>query len=220
MDTRPTVLIISAHPDDMEIGMGGTAAKLAASGARVVSMILTDGRRSPNTFDWTEDEMAEVRNREAHNAAAALGIGAPIFLNLPSLEGDQFHVAVAYIAMFLKDEKPTVAYTLHPQLDRHPTHRKAGEATLEAKGKAAWTGAVWAYEVWGAFPRPDQFEGIDGTVGEKALAIRAHQSQIATMDYGTVIGFNRWRAAFSDTHSASRDAAYAEAFMLLSREGV
>jgi len=44
------VLVISAHPDDMEIGMGGTVAKLSASGCSIISVVLTDGR-SPNPLD-------------------------------------------------------------------------------------------------------------------------------------------------------------------------
>ena len=38
------VLIISPHPDDMEIGMGGTASKLIDSGVDVVSLVVTDAR--------------------------------------------------------------------------------------------------------------------------------------------------------------------------------
>jgi N-acetylglucosamine malate deacetylase 1 len=37
------ILIVSAHPDDMEIGMGGTAARLIEEGAEVTSFIMTDG---------------------------------------------------------------------------------------------------------------------------------------------------------------------------------
>ena len=48
------VVIISAHPDDMEIGMGGTAAKLVESMAVITSVVITNGGRSSNPFAFTE----------------------------------------------------------------------------------------------------------------------------------------------------------------------
>jgi LmbE family N-acetylglucosaminyl deacetylase len=47
------ILIVSAHPDDMEIGMGGTVAKLVEEGAEITSLIVTDGGRASNPFRWT-----------------------------------------------------------------------------------------------------------------------------------------------------------------------
>ena len=58
------VVIISAHPDDMEIGMGGTVAKLVESMAVSTSVVVTNGGRSSNPFTLTEQRMAEVRREE------------------------------------------------------------------------------------------------------------------------------------------------------------
>ena len=44
------VVIISAHPDDMEIGMSGTVAKLVESMAVITSVVVTNGGRSSNPF--------------------------------------------------------------------------------------------------------------------------------------------------------------------------
>jgi LmbE family N-acetylglucosaminyl deacetylase len=55
------VVIISAHPDDMEIGMGGTVAKLVESMSVITSVVITNGGRSSNPFALTELRMAEVR---------------------------------------------------------------------------------------------------------------------------------------------------------------
>ena len=59
------VVIISAHPDDMEIGMGGTVAKLAESMAVMTSVVITNGGRSSNPFALSEQRLAEVRREEA-----------------------------------------------------------------------------------------------------------------------------------------------------------
>jgi len=52
------ILIVNAHPDDMEIGMGGTVAKLAESQAVITSVVITNGGRASNPFGWTEQRMA------------------------------------------------------------------------------------------------------------------------------------------------------------------
>ncbi len=77
------VLIITAHPDDMEVGMGGTVAKLAESHAAITSVVATDGGRAPNPFGWTEQQMAEIRKEEALRAAHILGVHDVLFLNEP-----------------------------------------------------------------------------------------------------------------------------------------
>jgi LmbE family N-acetylglucosaminyl deacetylase len=53
------IVIISAHPDDMEIGMGGTVAALAESKAVITSVVITNGGRSSNPFALTEQRMAK-----------------------------------------------------------------------------------------------------------------------------------------------------------------
>ena len=77
------VVIISAHPDDMEIGMGGTVAKLVESMAVITSVVVTNGGRSSNPFALTEQRMAEVRRQEALRAAGVLGIKDVIFCDEP-----------------------------------------------------------------------------------------------------------------------------------------
>lgn len=73
------ILIVSAHPDGMEIGMGGTVAKLVAEQAEITSLIVTDGGRASNPFGWTEQRIAEVRRAEALRAAEVLGVKDVIF---------------------------------------------------------------------------------------------------------------------------------------------
>src|SRR5881409_4216340 len=73
------ILIVSAHPDDMEIGMGGTVAKLAESKAIITSVVVTDGGRASNPFAWIEKRMAEVRREEALRAARVLGVEQVLF---------------------------------------------------------------------------------------------------------------------------------------------
>lgn len=71
------VIAISPHPDDAEIGCGGTLAQLAEMGYRVGIIDLTDGEPTPFNDD------PEIRIRESKEAAKILGIER-ILLNLPN----------------------------------------------------------------------------------------------------------------------------------------
>src|SRR5438477_12933342 len=66
-----TVLAIHAHPDDIEILAGGTMALLAAAGNRVVFVSMTAG--DCGSHEHGPDEIAEIRRREAGNAARLAG---------------------------------------------------------------------------------------------------------------------------------------------------
>jgi len=212
-----TVVIVSAHPDDMEIGMGGTVAKLSEAGAAVYSVILTDGRRSPNPFKWSHEQMVETRKTEAQDAAKYLKIREVIFGDLPDLRSpDHLDRAVSTILEVMHRSSASEIFTLHPELDRHSSHRAAGKATLQAAGKLPITPSIWAYEVWGLFPQWDRLEDITRQIGDKIFAIQQHRSQVATIPYAEgVMGLNRWRAVFADPEQTENRLTYAEAFIAL-----
>lgn len=65
------VLFIGCHPDDIEIACGGTAAKCAKRGDTISFVVATDGRMG--SFGLPPDEIAEVRRREAEEAASLVG---------------------------------------------------------------------------------------------------------------------------------------------------
>jgi N-acetylglucosamine malate deacetylase 1 len=215
------ILLISAHPDDMEIGMGGTAAKLAADGSILTSVVLTDGRRSANPFALSPEDLADRRKTEAQKAASLLGIHQVLFCNLPDLKAaEHYESAKKQVAEIISKTSPGEIYILHPELDRHLSHQLAGKASLEAirtSGKRSI--AVWAYEVWGLFHRWDRFEDISHVIGKKLQAIGEHRSQVACVPYAEgVTGLNRWRAVFADPQQESAQAAFAEVFIRLSQD--
>ncbi len=192
------ILIVSAHPDDMDIGMGGTVAKLVAERAEITSLIVTDGGRASNPFGWTEQRMAEVRRDEALRAAEVLGVKDVIFCDQPDAADEVDVKAVRQkLVEVMTRLKPTEVYTLHDELDRHPGHRQAGRLVRESVSESGLTpsGGVWAYEVWGPFAKWDRLEYIDAYVEKRKLAIAEYRSQVTTIPYGEgAIGLNRWRA--------------------------
>ncbi len=211
------ILIVSAHPDDMEIGMGGTVAKLVEERAEITSVIVTDGGRASNPFGWTEQRMAEVRRAEALRAAEVLGVKDVIFCDQPDAADEVDVEAVRRkLVGVMTRLKPTEVYTLHEELDRHPGHRQAGRLVREIVSESGLTpsGGVWAYEVWGPFARWDRLEYIDAYVEKKRLAIAEYRSQVATIPYGEgVLGLNRWRAVFADPRADAPAGTSAEVFL-------
>jgi LmbE family N-acetylglucosaminyl deacetylase len=212
------ILIISAHPDDMEIGMGGTAAKLVESGHSVVSVIMTDGRRSPNPFGMPEEKIAKFRHSESKRAAEILGIQETIFFNFQSIANQDQNTATIQLVEVIDSVAPQTIFTLHPTLDRHPTHKLSGKITIDALHQSQHAGhiEVWGYEVWGLFNTFDRFEDISDQIGKKIKSIQEHYSQVAAIPYAEgIMGLNRWRAIFSDPQQLKVQAAFAEVFLKL-----
>jgi N-acetylglucosamine malate deacetylase 1 len=211
------ILLVSAHPDDMEIGMGGTAAKLAEAGHSIVSVVITDGRRSPDPDSFGPDEMARLRKDEGEKACALLGISETQFFGFESIAADEERTGATQQLMEVVDGfRPDEVFTLHPELDRHPSHRSAGAITVNAVRKANSKADLWAYEVWGLFPSWDRFEDISDQLETKLAAVKEHRSQIAAVQYDEGIeGLNRWRAVFADPHQENSPAEYAEVFIRL-----
>lgn len=76
--TELDVIAVGAHPDDVEIGCGGTLARLAEQGYRVGIVDLTDGEPTPLCPD------PEVRMAESRRAAETLGMQTRVVLGLPN----------------------------------------------------------------------------------------------------------------------------------------
>jgi LmbE family N-acetylglucosaminyl deacetylase len=210
------IVIISAHPDDMEIGMGGTVAKLVESVAAITSVVVTNGGRSSNPFALTEQRLAEVRREETLRAARVLGVKDVFFCDEPDAADQINTLAVTRrLVEMLARLQPTEIYTMDEELDRHPAHRLTAKLVRDSVLEAGVTprDGIWAYEVWGPFATWDRLEYIDRYVAKKMLAIAEHQSQVATIPYGEgVLGLNRWRAVFADPRASAPAGVYAEVF--------
>ncbi|WP_444685628.1 bacillithiol biosynthesis deacetylase BshB1 [Alkalicoccus luteus] len=138
-----TYLCIGAHPDDIEIGMGGTAARLAASGAEVIFVNLTQAEMSSNGNP-------ELRQREAAAAADILGVHNSSSLSFSDrglrLQERNVHDEIVRL---IREWRPRwlFAPSVH---DRHPDHRDCSDIVREA----FFSGGIRRYGNEAAF-RPD-----------------------------------------------------------------
>ena len=213
MDDRHA-LVISPHPDDLEIGMGGTVAKLIDGGVKVISLVVTDGRRSTSVYGLSEDELVELRESEVRESVGILGIDYLILLRLRDVSGDENR------AEFKKELNETIArfnpeeiYLPHPEIDKHPTHRAVSSIALEAVTEIPIRAfKLWCYEVWTPFPEYDRIEDVSLQMHIKCAAIEAHRSQVEYKNYTEgILGLNRYRAVFNETAGLTV-MEYAEVF--------
>ncbi|MBI4854376.1 MAG: PIG-L family deacetylase [Acidobacteria bacterium] len=223
MSDKPpkTILVISPHPDDLEIGMGGTVAYEISLGTKIVSVVLTDGRRSQRSFKCSDNEMAEIRNKEVKIAANLLKIQELHCLNLSDLYSPENQEKLyEKLSHLLIKYQPNDLYMPHPKLDRHYSHVLASELVLAIikrlrEENQLTSLSLWAYEIWGLFPSWDLAVDISKFVDKKRDAINCHQSQVQDIAYAEgVLGLNRWRAVFSDPHKIPA-ASYLEVFVSL-----
>ena len=118
------ILAIGAHPDDVELGCGGTLAKEISLGKKVGIIDLTKGELGTRGTDLT-------RKEEATNAADILGISVRVNLDL----GDGFFTnekeAQFKVIEMIRKYQPDVILSNAPS-DRHPDHAKGSELVNNA----------------------------------------------------------------------------------------
>lgn len=117
-------IAVGAHPDDVEIGCGGTVARLAADGYRVGIVDLTDGEPTPGSPG------PESRLAEAQEAANVLGAEIRVTLSLPNRRlFDDFQARVALAKVFRRF-RPRLVLGLGAQTPMaSPDHYQAGLIT-------------------------------------------------------------------------------------------
>jgi len=123
-----SVLVIGPHPDDQELGMGGSIARLVMQRHRVHLVDMTNGEPTPLGTP-------EKRARESAAAARILGVGRTL-LGLPNREVVHSVEARHKLAAVIRAHRPDWMFVPYP-LDAHPDHvavtRIAEDARFDAK---------------------------------------------------------------------------------------
>jgi len=137
--SKSSVVVVGPHPDDQELGMGGTIARLARQGHRVHLIDMTNGEPTPNGS-------VEARARESAAAAAVLGVGRTL-LGLKNREVVHDIPSRHALAALYRVHRPNVIFVPYP-VDAHPDHvavtRIAEDARFDAKlTKSAIPGEPW-----------------------------------------------------------------------------
>lgn len=183
------ILAVGAHPDDVELGCGGTIIKHVYKGYRVAIVDLTRGELGTRGN-------ADVRIQEA--AAAAKILGVSIRENL-GLEDGFFRVdtdSILRLVRIIRHYQPDVVLTNAPA-DRHPDHGRAAQLTREAcflaglpkiitklneTQQSAWRPGALYYYIQAQYHSPHFVVDISGFMEQKMQAIKAYASQFYRPD--------------------------------------
>lgn len=197
-----TVLAVGAHPDDVEVGMGGTVAHLSQAGARVVIVALC----VPSNL--------ETRLAEAAHSASILGAESLVAFEreCSRVEDHKSHELVGRLDALVKELAPAALFS-HGRSDHHRDHQIAFEACRAAQRLRFMD--FFSYYPAACRPSPTSFTpqayvDVTDTLDDKLLAIQAHESQFRSR--GLDVSFQRDLARYYGQLSGT---AYAEAFELV-----
>jgi LmbE family N-acetylglucosaminyl deacetylase len=171
-----TVLAIGAHPDDLELGIGGTLARLSRCGARVVMMVVS----IPAEY--------ETRKSEASRAADILGCEMRLLMDggCKRIDDVKNYQLVGMIDAVVRELEPAVMLT-HSESEFHRDHVTVHNACLSAQRLGHFD--FFCYHPTMCRPVPVPFRArayvdISETIDAKMASIEAHASQFGHRSLG------------------------------------
>ena len=168
---QDVVLAVGAHPDDVEIGIGGILLRHASQGHRVTLLTLTGGEQGGSASD---------RAAEAEKAAELMSARL-IHASLTDTSVSEGGSTIRTILDVVEEIRPTTIYT-HTIRDVHQDHRNTHSATLVA---ARGISRVFCYQAPSTSVefKPTRFVAIDDFLERKIEVIRAFASQVSIREY-------------------------------------
>jgi LmbE family N-acetylglucosaminyl deacetylase len=227
------ILVITAHPDDVDFGAAGTVARWTETGLDVSYCIVTNGDAGGSDRSVPRDEMARLRQAEQTAAAKQVGVHDIHFLGYPDGRVEATLALRKDLARVIRLLRPDRVLCQSPERNYvrmgigHPDHRAVGSATLDAvypdarnpfafpellseENLEPWT----VREVWIAGgPAPTHYVDITDTFGRKFAALRSHASQIA--DPARLEEMLRTRLAQAAAQGGLPEGRLAESFQVL-----
>jgi LmbE family N-acetylglucosaminyl deacetylase len=227
------ILVITAHPDDVDFGAAGSVAAWTAAGARVTYCVVTDG--DAGGFDPTvpRSEIPGIRRAEQTAAAGEVGVTDLIFLGYPDGRVEATLALRRDLARVIRQVRPGRVVCPSPErlwervFASHPDHLAVGEAALcavypDARNPFAFPelaesglDAHVVREVWMmASPRSNTFVDVTATFDKKVAALRSHVSQETDRDGQLADRLRSW-LSLNAKQAGWADGSLAEAFFKL-----
>lgn len=221
------ILVVTAHPDDVDFGVAGSVATWTAAGIEVGYCVVTDGDAGGFDPDVPRADIAGIRRAEQLAAARVVGVEDVTFLGYPD---GRLVAGIGLrrdISRVIRRFRPDRVVTQSPDRNweriyaSHPDHLAAGEAAvcavypdarnpfahpeLAAEGLDAHTvGQLWLM----SSRTHDVFVDVTDTFDKKLDALRCHVSQLVDADGGLEERIRGWltlnasAAGFPEGHLA------------------
>ncbi len=172
------ILVITPHPDDEVIAMGGTIKKLSKTN-HIELLVISEGA----TSQYSDKKMIKVRHDACLRSSKLLGIRNVTFLNFPDMQLDTIsHIELnKSIEKFMSKFKPKVVYT-SPNHDLNLDHQKVFESTLVAtRPISSSVKKLFTYELPGFTKtpyNPNTFVDVSKSFEIKIKAFKFYKSEI------------------------------------------
>jgi LmbE family N-acetylglucosaminyl deacetylase len=194
------ILVVVAHPDDVDFGLGGTVANWTDKGFEVTYCLVTSGDAGGFNPDVPRSQIAGIREAEQTAAAAVNGVTDLRFLHYPDGRLEATLELRRDIAKVIREVRPQRMVCQSPERNwsrmpaNHPDHRAAGEAALDAMypdARNPFTFAeqlghldAWSVaETWVmSMERVNHYEDVTAQFERKKKALLEHKSQITNPD--------------------------------------
>jgi len=221
------VLCVAPHPDDEALGGGGTLARLASLGNEVGVAWVSDGAGShPNSLRYAAPKLAELREREARESGALLGVKPEnlYFLRLtdgalPFPQDANWALSVENARKVLERFRPDtllLPWRRDPHRDHRATWTMWAQAATFAPPMRRLEYLVWAFERAAQDEWPDTSEAsalrvaVSDFLPRKRAAIAAHASQTTHLIDDDPMGF--WLSPAVLKHFDTPDEAFIAPF--------
>ena len=178
------ILVLSAHPDDAELGCGGTIIQASAKGQNV------------GIIDFTRGELGSrgsvaIRDEEAAKAAKIMGVAVRENMNFRDgffVNNEEHQIALIHK---IRKYQPDIVLAAAPR-DRHPDHARASELIVdacflsglvkiqsqdEAVAQQPWRPKAMYHFIQSILLKPDFVVDVSEHWDQKMEAIKAFQSQ-------------------------------------------
>jgi LmbE family N-acetylglucosaminyl deacetylase len=226
-ETPPVVLAVYAHPDDADVGCGGSLARWAKAGSAVHLVVCTDGGKGTSDAAVIPSELAEERAGELEASSALIGLRSVENLGLPDgelVDSTEFRGELVRRVRALRPDlvcgHDPAALFFGQDYVNHRDHRILGLALLDAVAPAAAlphyfpeVGAPHQVPIvlLSGTLEPDEWVDVSDTIETKVAAVECHGTQFAgSIDWaGEAV---RRRAAEEGRRAG---VAYAEGFRRL-----
>jgi len=191
------ILVIAAHPDDEDLGCGGTIARLAKEGHQICIAILGEGitARYPEREDADRSLVKKIQN-QSRQVAQILGAKEVLVDNLPDNRFDTIPLikVIKRIEDLVDRMKPQVVYTHHGgdlNIDHVVVHRATLTATRPVQGSTVkelyafevLSSTEWAFNQFQTEFMPNVFVDISDTLRIKIEAMEIYKGEIRPFPY-------------------------------------
>ena len=190
-------LMILPHPDDADLGIGGTVAVWTGEGKKVVYIVCTSGEKGTDNPNMKSLDLARMREKEQVTAAEKLGVKDIVFLHYQDQMMEDTPAFRKQLVTIIRTYRPSIVATNDPYYPViwHRDHRITGQVVMDAiypysRKRLAYPDLIHnglephiVKEIlfWNT-NQPDYYLDITDTYDLKIAALKCHNSQFGYPD--------------------------------------